>query len=536
MASAIGLLLGVGIGLMAADQSWSGIAAAVMYGGVVIVVARRTVPRGPRADVPLLTVVLAYSFHVALATLLHAGAKVAAREGFITGDDAEYFFLSRAFASWLHGQPLPPYVPPWWNADSYLFGTFVYLEGGLFYVFGPDPHLMLLLNGAAHVVTALLLYDMARRVFGDRSAMIALVAVLIFPSLVLWSSLNLKDALSLLLLTTVFWLLQRFQARPRVTPILVAFVLLILMESLRRYLFVGILLLMPLGVGVARGMTLTRRLAWTAGVALVSSTMLAANQSVSLGPNLMATFETTRQGMALNANTAYVQRPIRVNEGLRLVVATHSPGEGFFPSPPPTVRNVGAQARIVVVSGPTPAAPEPNTVYVQPGDILVIGPPGTTPGPETRVLALGDRPVQLTEDTADTGIVLARTLAYLPTGMAHALFAPFPWSVRRTLDWLAVPDVLVWYMAFVLGAIGAWQERRRLAEYVGPMVFVIGLLGLLSLAEGNVGTVFRHRSMVVPFVVMLAAPAVLRLLASRGTPERVTQAVPRTAPRGVRGS
>lgn len=502
-------MFGVGAGIMAADRSWAGLAAALAYGALVVAAARRL--GGARPSVLGITF-LAYCMHVGLSSILFAGAQVLGREGFITGDDAEYFFLSRAFASYLHGQPLPPYVPPWWNADAYLFGTFVYLESGLFWLLGADPHLVLLLNGAAHVVTALLVYDMARRTFGDRAAFITIVAVLFFPSIVLWTSLNLKDSLALLLLTSVFWLLQRFQARPRPLPLILAFAALILMESLRRYLFVGILMLVPVAVAVSPALTPRRRAAWTAVSASVAIAFLAGNQSVSLGPSLISTFETTRQGMALNANTAYVQRPLRVNEGMRLVFGTLDPGDLPTPSSSksPVVRNVPAEARIVVRSGPQPVSPEPNTAYVQPGEEVVVGPPGTTAGPEVRIVNAVERPVQLSEDTADTGIILTRTLAYLPTGVSHALLAPFPWALRRPLDWLTVPDVLLWYAALVLAVAGAWLERRRVAAYLTPLLLIAGLLGLFSLAEGNVGTLFRHRSMLLPFTIMLAAAAAAR--------------------------
>jgi hypothetical protein len=37
--------------------------------------------------------------------------------------------------------------------------------------------------------------------------------------------------------------------------------------------------------------------------------------------------------------------------------------------------------------------------------------------------------------------------------------------------------------------------------------FVGGTLIIFALVEGNVGTLFRHRAMVVPFVLILASPA-----------------------------
>jgi hypothetical protein len=38
-------------------------------------------------------------------------------------------------------------------------------------------------------------------------------------------------------------------------------------------------------------------------------------------------------------------------------------------------------------------------------------------------------------------------------------------------------------------------------------LFLIGMLALFSIVEGNWGTLFRHRAMVIPWVLTLAAPS-----------------------------
>jgi multidrug transporter EmrE-like cation transporter len=104
---------------------------------------------------------------------------------------------------------------------------------------------------------------------------------------------------------------------------------------------------------------------------------------------------------------------------------------------------------------------------------------------------------------------VARTLQYLPTGIAYALFAPFPWSTGRTLDLLTVPEMIAWYVLLAFALATLWRERRRWRELVGVSLFCAGLLAVLALAEGNYGTLFRHRAMAIPFVVMIAMPALV---------------------------
>jgi hypothetical protein len=43
------------------------------------------------------------------------------------------------------------------------------------------------------------------------------------------------------------------------------------------------------------------------------------------------------------------------------------------------------------------------------------------------------------------------------------------------------------------------------------VLYVLGVFFLFGLLEGNVGTLYRHRAMLVPYVVTLAAPTLLWL-------------------------
>ncbi len=138
------------------------------------------------------------------------------------------------------------------------------------------------------------------------------------------------------------------------------------------------------------------------------------------------------------------------------------------------------------------------------------------------------RPVQSEENV---GI---RTIAYLPKGLAYALFAPFPWDLRRTLDALTVPEMLTWYVLFVAAVWTAWIDRRRWRTLAPLLAFVIGMMFVFALAEGNVGTLFRHRGMVIPTVAVLAAPTLVAL-AARAPGSAPARAVARMLPARVAG-
>jgi len=330
-----GLLLGIGVGLLVADgRVWPMVAIpllALALWGVV----QWLVPQEERRRVGAI-IALGFALHVAVAVVLFTGALAVGLGGFIPGDDAEYYFLSRTFVAYLHGQPDPVSVPPYWGGEAYLFGTWVYLESAIFFVIGPEVLVPILLNGAFALVMSLLVYDLARRLFDARAALIALVLTAFFPSLVLWSSLNLKDALALLLIALCLWALVRFQERPRWSALAVVFAALVPIGGLRDYIFVGLALLTPLVVAVTPRQALAARARWT-GTAIIASALLLSLDSsgIAPGPQLLETFEGVRHAMALGARTAYVEPPpVVVVEGDTFVVPTVAPSSSAVAEAP----------------------------------------------------------------------------------------------------------------------------------------------------------------------------------------------------------
>ena len=106
-----------------------------------------------------------------------------------------------------------------------------------------------------------------------------------------------------------------------------------------------------------------------------------------------------------------------------------------------------------------------------------------------------------------------RTLSHLPIGLAYALFAPFPLFARRLQEFIAAPEMILWYALLVAALATVLRERRRWIALIPAIVTFCGLLTVLALAEGNVGTLFRHRGMLVPLVALLAGPTLARVFA-----------------------
>lgn len=87
--------------------------------------------------------------------------------------------------------------------EKYQYLGFTKFLDGVFFFTGPSSWVPRWINVGAGALLALLIYEIARRVVGRRTALVAGIAVALWPSLTAWSSLVLKDPLVLLGLAAV---------------------------------------------------------------------------------------------------------------------------------------------------------------------------------------------------------------------------------------------------------------------------------------------------------------------------------------------
>jgi len=89
-------------------------------------------------------------------------------------------------------------------------------------------------------------------------------------------------------------------------------------------------------------------------------------------------------------------------------------------------------------------------------------------------------------------------ILFMPVGFLHFFFAPFPWAIRGTLQLMALPEVLCIY-AFViptwLGVRSSFKKRRFETGYI--LFFAFTIAASQALVVSNMGTIFRHRTLVL---------------------------------------
>jgi hypothetical protein len=105
-------------------------------------------------------------------------------------------------------------------------------------------------------------------------------------------------------------------------------------------------------------------------------------------------------------------------------------------------------------------------------------------------------------------------VTHLPRGVSVYLLEPYPWqqSTSERLEPARWENLLVWYPLLAVAAAGVALEirRRRWTSFLG--LYGAGMTLVYALAEGNLGTAFRHRGEVVWVVAVFAAVGGSRLV------------------------
>jgi hypothetical protein len=105
------------------------------------------------------------------------------------------------------------------------------------------------------------------------------------------------------------------------------------------------------------------------------------------------------------------------------------------------------------------------------------------------------------------------TLRYLARAAASYLTVPRPWDVQSRTAALYIPEQVIWYVLAALAAIGVLFGFRRDPIVTGLLIAHALLIAAASaFTDGNVGTLVRHRGLVLPYLVWLSGVGACELL------------------------
>jgi hypothetical protein len=413
---------------------------------------------------------------------------------------------------------------PFNAGDFYLLSWYVQMMAGIFFVFGENLVLVKLVNTLLAVTAALLVY---RTMLNLRlpGAFWAAAVILWFPSISFWSALGLKDAYVIFFLVLSLWTSSEFVRTHRPMWLALTALAMLPIYSVRNYIFV-VDALAWIAVGLAVSPWRTRLLTFAGVTATVFGLFVILQPFAALGLNPFYIPVLVRNVNAAYASSAFVSAPPVISGAPGQQFAVAVPGVTQAPGFSPNVVVAAPGARLVILQpGQTASSTASNQVFVRPGDIVELAGPTPTPGPSPSPGA-SVRPtaspqailiqpelqntVGLSSENPDlatsTSGSITANLRALPRGLLFSLFAPFPWSVPRSLEQAAtIPEMLLWYILVALAAVGLLGLlRKRDLRYAHGVAAAIGLVLILALVEASTGTLVRSRGMLVPYVVILS--------------------------------
>lgn len=148
-------------------------------------------------------------------------------------DDGRYNQVGRQLVAYWQGQgSYPSYI-----AHTTQAGWF-YVNGAIYWLWGFVPLVPAFLNCVIGPFTAVYVFYLCQEAFDRKTAVRAALLAMFFPSLMLWSSINLKDALTVFSIIMILWNALKLQREVTLQRFVMLLAFMALLGSLRSYLFV----------------------------------------------------------------------------------------------------------------------------------------------------------------------------------------------------------------------------------------------------------------------------------------------------------
>lgn len=414
--------------------------------------------------------------------------------------------------------------------------TFMWPLAQLFKVFGAHAWIGQVYVGIWGIAAALATLAVARRFLPVNFALAAAAFVALLPSQVLWSSLVLKDAAVWALLAGLALLVARWNASVRWWLWAAPVVLLLLgMGHLRDHTFVVAAWSLPIALAfgirrqlapkVATGLALTIGLPvllglGPAGWALVADPNLAERRLANAEGARSAYIETAEAQVSLGTTDEGASETSPADDLRATADDLRAAQAGIIAL---ETEIAAIEERVTQVTQEAAAADDEATKQRLQGEAAKLEMVSdqrreklerersiaeTFPEPVARAPAPVVAPV--VEDDLEANIT------HLPRGVTLMLLEPLPWRAPTSTNMLfARIETIFWYPLLVLAAAGLISVRRHLAVMVFPLLAGGGMLLAYGLAEGNIGTAYRHRGEFVWVVALLAAMGLRRALDKR---------------------
>ena len=323
------------------------------------------------------------------------------------------------------------------------YSAYNYYMAAILYFTGYNRIIIPIINSILGALLVFFIYDLAQKLFNKKTAYISTLLYAFFPSLVFWSSQNLKDTPCLFAVVASSWgavkLLERFRASHLAIMVFV-FALLIELNALRNYIY--IFLIYSIIFYFIFNITRPNRL---------KSSIYAITFFIFLS----ITPQYGRAGILS-------QIPASIHRFIWTRVF-------FF-----NIQDIGTLSEI-------------NELR--------------------RGGSRGNAALERVDISS-----FEKVLRYLPKALTYFLFMPFPWDCHGLMQKATIPENILWYTIFPFILYGLYVYRARWKAHFILSFFVLITLIPYSLIQGNFGTAYRHKAVMLPFFFIFAGAGIANII------------------------
>ncbi len=370
-----------------------------------------------------------------------------------------------------YGGKLPVY-------EDYRIGFFAYFYGYIYAIFGYSPLIIKFLNLILGIIGCFLIYFWSCDVFGEKQAKAALLLVLFLPSRFIWSTSGLKDTLvffSFSLILFIFFKLQR--EKSLLLSSIVIFTVFIKKDfPFLNYIYIPIILIL---------FFYRKKL-----ISLLSSFIFMKLAYILVHGIRMHFIEPVTVSLVTSLVTLIKRRKMFLSVVFIPLVLFI-----FFKFDKDSLKNYYRSGTIMMIEA-------------QRGQALA----GEYAMSKYKIYPdrFHDRSVPL--DKMQVISLKEMFISYL-IGMSYHFLSPLPWhlkSMSMMFGYIQSSLINLLLPFIILGILIGFRYHWR--ETFPYFLFILIIASVNSLFLGNIGTLFRHRDMSMPFFIAFGAIGLTHIL------------------------
>ena len=297
-------------------------------------------------------------------------------------------------------------------------GSYDFWNAIVYYFTGKSPLSLIFINCLASSLTVIFIYYITKQLYNEKAAQISAILTAFWPSLFAWSIQNLKEPLSIFLITILIWAILQLKIKFRFYLLFLIILSSIALKELRMVsFFMFYIVILP-----------------------ISLTLFLWKKNKVLFMFLI------------------------VSIGLIIAIIINHYFMKFLP------QNQSSFSLFEYIYKMRTYRAYGNTAFLSNLDI-------TNP---------------------------AIFMFFVPIALSVAWLAPFPWQIGSVSQITAIPEMLLYYALLPAMFLGwGFIMRYKIKEGGVIVLYIFIMMLVLAFIEGNIGTLFRHRAMVLPFMFVL---------------------------------